>query len=181
MNEEEVAAQKRIEELEKELATLSAGIFFDWDSWQYQKSKVEDLKSDRQNTRTAEEELTIREKVYSDRKIKIETRQQEIEKEIKKLNQKFRKKNKSTDVLSFPFYEKNQLNNKIRKQKEVYLGDIIINLSQVKNKNNKVKFKEELNKLWIHGLLHLLGYDHKSNSQYLQMQKLEKKFSYLIK
>ena len=102
-------------------------------------------------------------------------------KEIKKLNQKFRKKNKSTDVLSFPFYEKNQLNNKIRKKKEVYLGDIIINLSQVKNKNNKVKFKEELNKLWIHGLLHLLGYDHKSNTKYLKMQKLENKFSYLIK
>jgi len=102
-------------------------------------------------------------------------------KEIKNLNKKFRKKNKSTDVLSFPFYEKNQLNNKIREEKEVYLGDIIINLSQVKKKNNKGKFKEELNKLWIHGLLHLLGYDHKSNSQYLQMQKLEKKFSYLIK
>ena len=102
-------------------------------------------------------------------------------KEIKKLNQKFRKKNKSTDVLSFPFYEKNLLNNKIRKKKEVYLGDIIINLSQVKNKNNKVKFKEELNKLWIHGLLHLLGYDHKSDTKYLQMQKLENKFSYLIK
>ena len=102
-------------------------------------------------------------------------------KEIKNLNKKFRKKNKSTDVLSFPFYEKNQLINKIRKEKEVYLGDIIINLSQVKKKNNKDKFKEELNKLWIHGLLHLLGYDHKSNSQYLQMQKLEKKFSYLIK
>ena len=102
-------------------------------------------------------------------------------KEIKKLNQKFRKKNKSTDVLSFPFYEKNQLNNKIRKEKEVYLGDIIINLSQVKNKNNKVKFKEELNKLWIHGLLHLLGHDHKSNTKYLKMKKLENKFSYLIK
>ena len=102
-------------------------------------------------------------------------------KEIKKLNQKFRKKNKSTDVLSFPFYEKNQLNNKIRKEKEVYLGDIIINLSQVKNKNNKVKFKEELNKLWIHGLLHLLGFDHKSKMRYLQMQKLEDKFFYLIK
>ena len=103
------------------------------------------------------------------------------DKEIKNLNKKFRKKNKSTDVLSFPFYKKNQLNNKIRKEKEVYLGDIIINLSQVKKKNNKAKFKEELNKLWIHGVLHLLGYDHKSNSQYLQMQKLEKKFSYLIK
>jgi len=102
-------------------------------------------------------------------------------KEIKKLNQKFRKKNKSTDVLSFPFYEKNQLNNRIRKEKEIYLGDIIINLSQVKNKSNKIKFKKELNKLWIHGLLHLLGYDHKTNTKYLKMQKLENKFSYLIK
>ena len=102
-------------------------------------------------------------------------------KEIKNLNKKFRKKNKSTDVLSFPFYEKNQLNNKIREEKEVYLGDIIINLSQVKKKNNKAKFKEELNKLWIHGLLHLLGFDHKSKMRYLQMQKLEDKFFYLIK
>ena len=101
-------------------------------------------------------------------------------KEIKRLNKKFRKKNKSTDVLSFPFYEKKQLNTKIRKEKEVYLGDIIINLSQVRNKNNKVKFKKELIKLWIHGLLHLLGYDHKSDTKYLQMQKLENKLSYLI-
>ena len=101
-------------------------------------------------------------------------------KEIKNLNKKFRNKNKSTDVLSFPFYEKNQLSNKIKREKEVYLGDIIINLAQVKNKNNKAKFKKELNKLWIHGLLHLLGYDHKSNIKYLKMQKLENKFSYLI-
>ena len=102
-------------------------------------------------------------------------------KEIKKLNKKFRKKNKSTDVLSFPFYEKNKLNKKINREKEIYLGDIIINLSKVKNKNNSNKFKEELNKLWIHGLLHLLGYNHKSNTGYLQMQKLENKFLHLIK
>ena len=102
-------------------------------------------------------------------------------KEIKKLNKKFRKKNKSTDVLSFPFYEKKKLINKIKKEKEVYLGDIIINLNQVKDKNNKLKFKEEFNKLWIHGLLHLLGYDHTSNLKYLQMQRLENKLSNLIK
>jgi len=102
-------------------------------------------------------------------------------KEIKKLNKKFRKRNKSTDVLSFPFHEKNRLDSKIKKEKEIYLGDIIVNLNKIKNKNNKIKFKEELNKLWIHGLLHLLGYDHKSNTKYLQMQKLENKFSYLIK
>ena len=40
-------------------------------------------------------------------------------KEIKKLNKKFRKKNKSTDVLSFPFYEKNQLRNKIKREKDI--------------------------------------------------------------
>ncbi len=102
-------------------------------------------------------------------------------KEIKKLNKKFRKKNKSTDVLSFPFYEKKHLNNKIKNEKEVYLGDIIINLGQVKYKNDNDKFKQELNKLWIHGLLHLLGYDHKSNIKYLKMQKLENEFSHLIK
>jgi len=102
-------------------------------------------------------------------------------KEIKKLNKKFRKKNKSTDVLSFPFHEKNKLDKKIKREKDIYLGDIIVNLGKIKNKNNKNKFKLELNKLWIHGLLHLLGYDHKSDEGYLQMHKLENKFSHLIK
>ena len=101
--------------------------------------------------------------------------------EIKKLNKRFRKKNKSTDVLSFPFDEKNQLNNRIKREKEIYLGDIIVNLGKIKNKSNKIKFQEELNKLWIHGLLHLLGYDHKSDKKYLQMQKLENQFFHLIK
>ena len=103
------------------------------------------------------------------------------EKEIKNLNRKFRKKNKSTDVLSFPSYEKKKLSYKIKREKEVYLGDIIINLNQIKKNDNKIKFKEEFNKLWIHGLLHLLGYDHKSNMKYLQMQKLEKNLLYLIR
>ena len=84
------------------------------------------------------------------------------------------------DVVNIDQETGNQIGQDAREE-EVYLGDIIINLSQVKNKNNKVKFKEELNKLWIHGLLHLLGYDHKSDTKYLQMQKLENKFSYLIK
>ena len=97
-------------------------------------------------------------------------------KEIRKLNKKFRKKNKSTDVLSFPFYEKNKLNNKIKKEKEIYLGDIIINLSKIKNKNNKTKFQEELNKLWVHGLVHLFGHKHKKNQDFNTMDKIEKKY-----
>ena len=97
-------------------------------------------------------------------------------KKIKKLNKKFRKKNKSTDVLSFPFYEKKQLNNKIKKEKEIYLGDIIINLNEIKNKNNKNKFQEGLNKLWVHGLVHLFGYRHKKDNDFYAMNKIEQKY-----
>ena len=57
-------------------------------------------------------------------------------KEIKSLNKKFRKKNKITDVLSFPFYTKKELK-KIKNEKEVYLGDIIINLNKIKKKKKK--------------------------------------------
>ncbi len=95
--------------------------------------------------------------------------------EIKKLNKKFRKKNKTTDVLSFPFYKKKDLIKKLKKEKVIYLGDIIININKLKNKNDKKNFKLEFNKLWIHGLVHLFGYDHKKNKEFNKMQKMEKK------
>ena len=100
--------------------------------------------------------------------------------EIKSLNRKFRKKNKTTDILSFPFYDKKELKKKLKKEKEIYLGDIIINFHKIKNKNNIINFKSEFNKLWIHGLVHLLGHDHKKNKDFNNMLKIEKKFlSYL--
>ena len=79
-------------------------------------------------------------------------------------------------MLSFPFYEKKQLQNKIKKEKEIYLGDIIINLNKIKNKNNKNMFKENFNYLWIHGLVHLFGYKHQKNNDYYVMSKIEKKY-----
>lgn len=97
-------------------------------------------------------------------------------KEIKKLNQKFRKKNKSTDVLSFPFYEKKELLFKLKKNKEIYLGDIIINLNKIKNKKNILNFRSEFNRLWVHGLVHLFGYDHKREKDYQKMKMVEKSF-----
>ncbi len=97
-------------------------------------------------------------------------------KEIKYLNKKFRKKNKTTDVLSFPFYSKTEFNKKIKKEKEVYLGDIIINLSKIKKKNLIKNFQIEFDRLWIHGLTHLLGYDHKKNKDFKKMNKIEKKY-----
>ncbi len=102
------------------------------------------------------------------------------EKEIKNLNRKFRKKNKSTDVLSFPFHTKKELHKKLISEKEIYLGDIIINLNEIKNKKKLKKFKNELNNLWIHGLVHLLGHDHKKEKDFLIMKRIEKKYSSFI-
>ena len=102
------------------------------------------------------------------------------DKEIKKLNKRFRNKNKTTDILSFPFYNKKELKNKLKKDKEIYLGDIIINLNKIENKNDKSVFTSEFNKLWIHGLVHLFGYDHKRDKDFYNMNKIESKFlSYL--
>ena len=101
-------------------------------------------------------------------------------KEIKYLNKKFRKKNKITDVLSFPFYKKKDLNKKLKKEKELYLGDIIINLNKIKNRNIKKNFEIEFNRLWIHGLMHLFGHDHKENKDFKKMDQVEKKYFKLV-
>ena len=90
-------------------------------------------------------------------------------KNIKKLNKVFRKKNKSTDILSFP------LNKKIKITKNTYLGDIIISynyLDKPRSQNLK-SFKEKVAKILIHGFLHLLGFDHKKNKDYFEMLKEE--------
>ena len=101
-------------------------------------------------------------------------------KEIKNLNRKFRKKNKSTDVLSFPFYSKKELRRRLISQTEIYLGDIIINVNEIKNKKELKNFKIEFDNLWIHGLVHLFGYDHKKQKDFLVMEKIEKKYSSFI-
>ena len=90
-------------------------------------------------------------------------------KNIKKLNKVFRKKNKSTDILSFP------LDKKIKISKNTYLGDIIISynyLDKPRSQNLKY-FKEKVAKILIHGFLHLLGFDHKKNKDYSKMLKEE--------
>ena len=101
-------------------------------------------------------------------------------KEIKYLNNKFRKKNKITDVLSFPFHTKKDLKKKLKLEKEVYLGDIVINLNKIKDKKKKKNFKFEFDRLWIHGLVHLFGHDHKKNQDFKKMYKVEKKYFTLI-
>ena len=84
--------------------------------------------------------------------------------------------------MSFPFYKKSQLKKKLQNDKEIYLGDIIINLNKIKRKKKGIDFKLQFNKLWIHGLVHLFGYEHNKNKDYYKMLKIEKDFlSYLNK
>jgi probable rRNA maturation factor len=102
------------------------------------------------------------------------------ESEVKELNRKFRKKNKTTDVLSFPYHEKKKLNKLFKDEKSIYLGDIAINLKKILNDSKIKSVKMELDKLWLHGLLHLLGYRHKTNKDYAIMKRLEIKFFKII-
>jgi len=93
---------------------------------------------------------------------------------IKKLNNKFRGKNRATDVLSFPFFKKEILKKIIKKRINIYVGDIVINFNKIKD-NKKYNFYSELNKLWIHGLVHLFGFKHYKITDYKKMNVLEKK------
>ena len=77
--------------------------------------------------------------------------------------------------MSFPFYSKKELKKKFKNEKDIYLGDIIVNISKIKNKNNLVEFKINFNKLWVHGLVHLFGYDHKKDEDFYNMLQVEKK------
>tara|TARA_A100000164_G_scaffold23072_1_gene18222 strand:+ start:164 stop:625 length:462 start_codon:yes stop_codon:yes gene_type:complete len=90
-------------------------------------------------------------------------------KKIKKLNKSFRKKNKPTDILSFPF------NKKVNISKQTFIGDIIISYNFInKPKSQKIKiFKIKLIKIFIHGFLHLLGFNHLKNKDYIKMLKEE--------
>ena len=82
--------------------------------------------------------------------------------EIRELNKKFRNKNESTDVLSFPMDEK-------------IWGDIIISVDKVIEQAEEYghSIKRELTYLYTHGILHLLGYDHKEDSDKKIMRQKE--------
>ena len=92
---------------------------------------------------------------------------------MKKLNKKFRDKNKPTDVLSFPFFSPNSL--KLFKKKKIYIGDIAISYEILNFRSKKSDFLLEFDKVWVHGLLHLLGYDHIRDVDYNRMNKIEKR------
>lgn len=81
--------------------------------------------------------------------------------EIKKINKIWRKKNEVTDVLSFAEF-KNLKEIKKDREKEIFLGEIILCYDDIKvyAKQNDLKIKAELAQVFLHGVLHLLGFKH---------------------
>ncbi len=90
---------------------------------------------------------------------------------LQKLNIKFLNHKDLTDVISFDYSEKNKMK-----------GDVFISVERVKEnaKTYGVKFKEELSRVMIHGILHLAGYNDKKPEEQKLMRKLENQFLKLI-
>ena len=90
---------------------------------------------------------------------------------IKELNANYRSKDSATNVLSFPMMDDNSLKH------ENILGDIVISIDKILSESvdQKIETYDYLSKISIHGILHLLGYDHISDNDYLVMDQLEKK------
>ena len=97
---------------------------------------------------------------------------------IQKINKEYRKIDKSTDVLSFPMFEKEEIDEKIQKQDFEYediLGDIIISIEQVKIQSEEYghSFERELAYMLVHGFYHLMGYDHMEEADKVLMRQKE--------
>tara|TARA_B110000858_G_C17664833_1_gene409024 strand:+ start:57 stop:512 length:456 start_codon:yes stop_codon:yes gene_type:complete len=96
---------------------------------------------------------------------------------IKELNVNYRSEDSATNVLSFPMIDSNSL------QHENILGDVVISIDKILSESNeqKIEVNEYLAKISIHGILHLLGYDHISDNDYVVMNQLEEKIIKKIK
>ena len=84
---------------------------------------------------------------------------------IHEINKQYRNVDKETDVLSFPMFEKEELDKKIKNQDfehEDVLGDIVISIEKVKGQALEYghSFEREFSYMIVHGFYHLMGYDH---------------------
>ena len=95
---------------------------------------------------------------------------------MKKINKKWRKKNKSTNVLSFP------VNMDIIEDEYCFIGDVVLSYETIEKESDErmISFQNHFIHLLLHGLLHLLGYSHENEKKTQDMEKLEIKFLSLI-
>ncbi len=102
---------------------------------------------------------------------------------IRKANKEYRNIDKATDVLSFPMFEKEEVDslikrtNKDKKKEEIrdVLGDIIISIEKVKEQAEEYghSFERELAYMVVHGFYHVMGYDHIEEEDKIEMRKKE--------
>ena len=96
---------------------------------------------------------------------------------IHEINKKYRDVDRETDVLSFPMFEKEELENYVAKPWKDILGDIIISIEQVKKQAEEYghSFERELAYMMVHGFYHLMGEDHiEENDKKVMRQKEDK-------
>lgn len=101
-------------------------------------------------------------------------------KNIQSINKEYRNIDRPTDVLSFPMYQKEELDQKIEKKDFQYqdiLGDIVISIPKVEEQAKEYghSFERELSYMLVHGFYHLMGYDHIEEEDKKQMRKKEEK------
>lgn len=99
---------------------------------------------------------------------------------IRKINKQYRNIDKATDVLSFPMFNKDELENKIKNklfEHEDVLGDIIISIPKVEEQAKEYghSFERELSYMLVHGFYHLMGYDHIKEEDKKEMRPKEEK------
>lgn len=97
---------------------------------------------------------------------------------IQEINKQYRNIDRATDVLSFPMFEKEELDQKIKQkdfEHEDILGDIIISIEKVEEQAKEYghSFERELSYMLVHGFYHLMGYDHMEEEDKKKMRKKE--------
>ena len=97
---------------------------------------------------------------------------------IHKINKQYRDVDRETDVLSFPMYEREEIDKKIENQDfehEDVLGDIIISIERVKEQAKEYghSFEREFAYMLVHGFYHLMGYDHIKEEDKVKMRPKE--------
>ncbi len=105
--------------------------------------------------------------------------------EIQKINKKYRNIDKPTDVLSFPMFEKEEIQELIKENYQVddVLGDIIISIPRVKEQAIEYghSFERELSYMCVHGFYHLMGYDHIRDEDKKKMRAKEDEVLNILK
>ena len=99
-------------------------------------------------------------------------------KTIQEINKQYRNIDRATDVLSFPMFEKDELDKKIQEndfENEDVLGDIVVSVEKVNEQAIEYghSFERELSYMIVHGFYHLMGYDHIEEDDKKIMRKKE--------